>query len=1159
MAKAGSGSVVIKNGVISCIVDTPLTSLGTVTADDLSGPIELPTGSSVTARLNTIFPRYTSEAHRWQLVQADTPVKAATYVTEDGAVRSKTLDWQYVPAVNQACQLAAYTITNGREIAGITLPGKPKLRNYDVGDCFTLDVPEAGLATTKVMVTDRATDWSTGGVTLTVRTETDAKHAYSLGVSGVAPATPGISGYDPTIVEAPLASSWSTGVLQASDPVTGEARSIIQVTGAASDNAYAKFVDIRWRPVAEVDDVWTPTGDGSWSYTQESAAQGQFPLDLNPGSYDVQIAYTTVSGAYPVADEDWLDLGVETVAGSTASNTANVGNYTAAEIEAYLDGNPAGDTSTPTTLAIPTVTTVINVATDGTVTAILTATDADPDDENIAGFQFGFTLGSAPEQIFPTAATNTASTPTGSFAWSVPPGTSYSIRARAVRDSGTEGAWSAPATGTAAVATTPPGLPSSLGATPGLGSNFLKWTNPSNSDLDHIEVWSGPNNTAPGASGSSAAQVGTVAAAAGITSSYVDSNVTIGTAVYYFVRAVNTSGLKSAFTSPAVSATPLGLNASSLIGTVTSSQIQSVVASQITGILSTVNIPGIDASKLISGTLPSAVTVPTVNLSGAIASSHITAVNASAILAGALPSGVTIPAAGVSGTLTAAQIGSVNASVLSGVLATANIPGVDASKVISGQFGQAFLAAGAVGTSQIAAGSVVSSSIAAGTIVAANIAAGTITGTLIAANTIVGANIVAGTITSALISANAITASKLYIGDTSNIVSNPGFAGGVTDPWVFSTGTSLTATSLASSGYCVSLPNSTSVTGQALYNKPLTVIPGDQYYVEIQAASFTANDTEQLFFGLYITDAGNTSATNAVVRVNPVSYGFNTFDGIVTIPATVPNGNRAALAYMYALLGGLSSSSGGWQITNFVLRKAVTGSLIVNGTITAANIAAGTITATQIAAGTITAGNIAAKTITGGQIAAGTIVAYNIAAGSIGTAQLAAGAVTAGTIAAGAITANALSIGQFSNNLVLNGAFATGNGSGWNDPYAYASAYPVNYGPYGTNTCVTLKASSGNGYFSNAFQVVPNASYLCQATYGGASAIRVPTSASSTKPPSQPATTRRRRPTPTSSAPGRYRPAGRRRRASSPLRAPRAGPQSSSTTRPARRPAASPA
>ena len=340
MLKAGSATPVIDCGIISCIVDQPLTSLGTVTADDLSGPITLPTGSSFTARLNTIFPRFTSEAHRWQMVTADTPVKAATYVTEDGAVRSKTLDWQYVPAVNQACQLAAYAITNGREIPGITLPGKPKLRNYKVGDCFTLDIDEAGLATTKVMVTMRVTEQSTGGVTLTVRTETDAKHAYSLGVSGVAPATPGISGFDPTIVEAPLPDFWATGALEVSDADTGESRVVIRVTGSADDaGGYAQTVVLRWRPVALVAGAYTPTGNASWSYRSFPASQGQFDLDLNPGVYDVQIAYITVNGAYPDADQDFLDLGVETVGGSIASNTANVGDLTADQVVNQLQSS----------------------------------------------------------------------------------------------------------------------------------------------------------------------------------------------------------------------------------------------------------------------------------------------------------------------------------------------------------------------------------------------------------------------------------------------------------------------------------------------------------------------------------------------------------------------------------------------------------------------------------------------------------------------------------------------------------------------------------------------------------------------------------------------------------------------------------------------------
>jgi hypothetical protein len=190
MLGAGGGAPVWDRGLISCIVSTPLVSLGTVTADDLSGAITYDTGATMTARINTIFPRYSSEAHRWALVQADAPVKALTYVAEDKGVRSKTIDWEYVPAVNQACQLAAYAITDGREITGIVLPGKPKLRNYDVGDCFTVDIPQAQLANTLVMVTKRSNNPATGGVTLTVRTETAAKHAYSLGLTGIAPPRP---------------------------------------------------------------------------------------------------------------------------------------------------------------------------------------------------------------------------------------------------------------------------------------------------------------------------------------------------------------------------------------------------------------------------------------------------------------------------------------------------------------------------------------------------------------------------------------------------------------------------------------------------------------------------------------------------------------------------------------------------------------------------------------------------------------------------------------------------------------------------------------------------------------------------------------------------------------------------------------------------------
>ena len=332
MLQAGGGQLHQPAGKISCTVSTPLTSLGTITADDLMGPITLDTGVSMRERINTVFPSYSSEAHRWAVVQADTPVKAATYVAEDGGVRSKQLELQYVPAVNQACQLAAYAITDGREIPGIVLQGKPKLRNYAVGDCFTVNIAEAGLETTKVVVTKRTTDFSTGAVTLTVRTETDAKHAYSLGISGVAPPTPGISGFDPSIVPAPPPGSWTGGVTSNPDG-SGEEIFVIEINGSVIDNLYAASVVVGYQLVTTVDGVDT-YGDWVWDASSPSTAT-LINLNLPAGRYHVAIRYVTISGAQDV--DNYLDLGILTVPAGTAATANALTGTGAAAIMAALN------------------------------------------------------------------------------------------------------------------------------------------------------------------------------------------------------------------------------------------------------------------------------------------------------------------------------------------------------------------------------------------------------------------------------------------------------------------------------------------------------------------------------------------------------------------------------------------------------------------------------------------------------------------------------------------------------------------------------------------------------------------------------------------------------------------------------------------------------
>ena len=286
--------------------------------------------------MNRVYPRFHSEPHDWAMVPVVTPITGASYLAEDGRVIAKQLDYEGVTQVNQACQLAAYDLANSREGIVATLPCKLTAANYRVGDCITVDVDVANLTNLKMVVIKRSPDYQSGGFTLTCRSETDAKHPFAMGESGIAPPTPTITGVDPSYVGAPLPDFWATRILEQTDAATGESRSVISVIGSAGDSVYAQTVMLRWRLASLVDGVITPAPGAQWTFESFPASQGNYQIVANPGTYDVQIAYVNIGGAAPASDAGWLDLGVETVGGSTAANTANVGGMTAAEVTAAL-------------------------------------------------------------------------------------------------------------------------------------------------------------------------------------------------------------------------------------------------------------------------------------------------------------------------------------------------------------------------------------------------------------------------------------------------------------------------------------------------------------------------------------------------------------------------------------------------------------------------------------------------------------------------------------------------------------------------------------------------------------------------------------------------------------------------------------------------------
>lgn len=193
-AAGGAVPVVSSGGLLSVKYWAPQVPLDTITAADIAeGQVTYSPLQSWDERINTVVPRYTSPDHEWNQVAAE-PVSIAGFVTEDGEEKRKEWPYNLVKDPEQAAQLAAYQIYEGREISPIVIPCLPRMRAYRPGECLTLDLPDYGLEM-EAIILHRQLDPATMTVTLTLIGETDAKHAIALGQTPAPPATP-VAGQD---------------------------------------------------------------------------------------------------------------------------------------------------------------------------------------------------------------------------------------------------------------------------------------------------------------------------------------------------------------------------------------------------------------------------------------------------------------------------------------------------------------------------------------------------------------------------------------------------------------------------------------------------------------------------------------------------------------------------------------------------------------------------------------------------------------------------------------------------------------------------------------------------------------------------------------------------------------------------------------------------
>lgn len=187
---AGSAEPIWAAGRLSVKYDAPRVSLVTITPDDFAeGPARTRGMQSWRDRLNTIIPKYRSADHKWEYVESDA-VTDAGYLAEDGEEKAETYQIELCQDKDQAAQLAAYKLVNGREMFPIERNLKPAFRFYRPGDMVTIDDPSGGLIERDCIIVRRSIDPQTLVVRWVLMSETTGKHDFALGKTGTAPPTP---------------------------------------------------------------------------------------------------------------------------------------------------------------------------------------------------------------------------------------------------------------------------------------------------------------------------------------------------------------------------------------------------------------------------------------------------------------------------------------------------------------------------------------------------------------------------------------------------------------------------------------------------------------------------------------------------------------------------------------------------------------------------------------------------------------------------------------------------------------------------------------------------------------------------------------------------------------------------------------------------------
>jgi len=551
-------------------------------------------------------------------------------------------------------------------------------------------------------------------------------------------------------------------------------------------------------------------------------------------------------------------------------------------------------------------------------------------------------------------------------------GVPYQFRVRAVSVGGFLGPWEQIGA-TLSGKNAPPGVPTSISATGIAKAIEIKWTNPVDRDLNHVEVWVNTSNDTT-----------TRTLLGKVNGTNFIHNLEGGQQRWYWLRAVDNSGNFSAFS--------VSRNATALF------IANSDVNLDVPQLMKDANLSPVEVLT----------TLPTIgNYVGRTV--FLTTDNQLYSWNGTVYE-KSVNATIADGSLTAAKFAQGIEPV--GIITTPDLPTTKTTNTITWQ-GSLYtwntttqkyetpsfaVADESITDTKIAPDAITTPKLATNAVTAAKILAGAVTTDKLAANSITAAKIAAGAVGADQIAANAIVSSKIVVSARDNLLTDAQFREyAMGQPtWYIGEGTGslsvadVSAFPIWSGPYALAItPDKSSGGYTGAYSPVIPISPSTDYRVDFVLESDAAAAAIIRF--QFFTQNGASLGYQDVINGGGV-FNVNTKWGdIVRTPPGASQGRIVfysfnAVAANYLALGALT------------VRKAAGGELIVDGAITATKVSAGAITTDKIAANAITAGLIQAGAIQAAAIATGAVTADKISVNSLSAISANLGTITAGSI-----------------------------------------------------------------------------------------------------------------------------------------------------------------